>query len=418
MFESVWVFAARKLEQETELNCGNLALRHATCYARFGTDQYRDSLYIHGGSERLLLLGSDRENLLAGLEASMVSGDSLLASACALAAFELFMMTGPVRDGQELLSEVLASEGLDLPQKMRLVGARAQLLRLAGNIEEALEQFELAMTLAAKLGDRKLEGRWLGDRGALLGQKGCIPESAADLRAALAIAREVDDRRFEAIWLGNLGMQEMVQGLIPEALEHTAAALAIASELGHRRHVAVWLGNLGLLHQEQGNILEAVEHTEAALAITRELGDRRSEGNNLGNLGDLLLEKGDWEAAGRSFEQAISIGDDTWPVIAAAFRGSLALVRARAGKLEEARALLARGEDQLRGVHSFELGKLLCKRGRIEYDCGELAEARITLVEAEDLASEMGLGADSELDRAVGALRSLLDQGSAPNVVS
>ena len=204
-------------------------------------------------------------------------------------------------------------------------------------------------------------------------------------------------------------MQEMVQGLIPEAVDHTAEALAIAREMGHRRHVAIWLGNLGLLHREQGRILEAVEHTEAALAITRELGDRRSEGNNLGNLGDLLLEHGDWEAAGRSFEQAISIGDDTWPVMAGVFRGSLALVRARAGKIEESRALLARGEEQLRGVHFFELGKLLCKRGRIEYDCGQLGAAGRTLVEVENIASELGLGADSELDRAIGALRALID---------
>jgi len=409
LFESVRAFAARKLEQDLAPNLGSLALRHAAYYGRFGADQYRDSLYTHGGIERLLLLHGDRENLIAGVESSMASGESEVASACALAASELFLISGPVREGQELLSEVLDAEGLGLPQKLRLLGSRARLLRLAGNIEEALDQFEVATALAVKLGDRKFEGRWIGDRGALLEQKGCVREASECLTAALDIAREVGDRRYEAIWLGNLGMQEMVQGLIPEALGHTAEALAIARELGHRRHVAIWLGNLGLLYREQGRVLEAMEHTEAALAITRELGDRRSEGNNLGNLGDLLLEHGDWEGAGRSFEQAISIGDDTWPVMAGVFRGSLALVRARAGKLEEARSLLARGEEQLRGVHSFELGKLLCKRGRIEYDGGELGAAGRTLVEVERIASELGLGADSELDRAVGALRTLLD---------
>ena len=44
-----------------------------------------------------------------------------------------------------------------------------------------------------------------------------------------------------------------------------------------------------------------------------------------------------------------------------------------------ARRLLARGEEQLRGKHRLELGKLLCKRGTIEHNGGDLHTARAAL---------------------------------------
>ena len=55
-----------------------------------------------------------------------------------------------------------------------------------------------------------------------------------------------------------------------------------------------------------------------------------------------------------------------------------------------------------------ELAKLLCLRGQAELAGEEPGLARAELAEAEAMAAEMGVGADSELGRLVSALREAL----------
>jgi tetratricopeptide (TPR) repeat protein len=212
---------------------------------------------------------------------------------------------------------------------------------------------------------------------------------------------------FEGRVLGNLGDLRREQGRPAEAREHYEAALDIHREMGNRRTEGILLGSLGQLHFEQ-TPTEAREHFEAALAIHREVGDRRSEGIVLGNLGDLLLAQGETEAAETRLTEAVAVCDETWPAAAGAFRGSLALLRAQRGAIDEARTLLTRGDQQLRGVYALELGKLLCKRGEVERLAGDLDAARAARDEAASIAARIGAGPDSELGRALAALNDAL----------
>jgi hypothetical protein len=98
---------------------------------------------------------------------------------------------------------------------------------------------------------------------------------------------------------------------------------------------------------------------------------------------------GDLPSAETHLLQAIEICDETMPFGAGAFRGSLALIRAEQGALDEARTLLDRGEPQLRGVHLMELGKFLRKKAQIEDLAGDPAAAAAALAEAEVIDLEL-----------------------------
>ena len=409
MYVSIRDYATEQLEQGAASDREALALRSATYYARFGTVEYRDLLNTHGGGRRRQLLALELENLLAGAEVAIGAGDPSVAGGCVLGAWEQFRMAGPFLERAEVLTRVLAMDGLDDLQRMRLLGTRGWLLHLRGQPDEVLEHYEAALAIARTLGDRRWQGVWLGSLGILHRVQGRIPEAKKHYEAALSVARELGDRGREGNWLGDMGSLHRQQGRIPEALDYTMAALSIARELGDRRFEGIQLGRLGSLHKGQGRIPEAREHMEAALAIARELGHRLNEGMQLGNLGDLFLVQDQSEDAGRHFEQAILIGDEALTAMAGAFRGSLALVRAGAGNVPEARALLDRGEEQLRGVDALELAKLQCKRGQVEHRAGKVAVAQAALDEARTISSERGVGPDSELGRAVADLARLLE---------
>jgi len=150
---------------------------------------------------------------------------------------------------------------------------------------------------------------------------------------------------------------------------------------------------------------QAGSNYEQALVINREIGNRRNEGLVLGNLGDLFLFSGQASLAQSHFEQAIVICDELFPAAAGAFRGSLALIVSAQGDLPAARRLLACGEEQLRGQHRLELGKLLCKRGTIEHSAGDLHTAHTARAEASDIVEALEVTPDSELGKAVTALQ-------------
>jgi tetratricopeptide (TPR) repeat protein len=209
------------------------------------------------------------------------------------------------------------------------------------------------------------------------------------------------DRRIEGITLGNLALLHHDQGHNPETLECYSQALAIHREVGSRLYEGNILGGLALYHHDQGNIPEALEHYSRALAIHREVGNRRFEGVALGNLGDLLSSQGDLQSAEASLRGAIAIGDETLPVAAGAFRGSLALIRAQQGALDEARELLEMGESQVRGVYQLELGKLLCKKARVEHLAGDPSASATALAEAESIADELKIGPESDLGQLI-----------------
>ena len=104
------------------------------------------------------------------------------------------------------------------------------------------------------------------------------------------------------------------------------------------------------------------------------------------------------------------IGDETWTVAGGAFRGSLALIRAQQGAFDEARALLHKGEPQVRGVWKLELGKLLCKKARVEHLADDPAAAASALAEAESIATELDASPDSEFGKLLAEARTALSE--------
>ncbi len=405
MLESVREYSAEKLGAETAAT----ALRHGSHFASFGEQAFLESLDTHGGVERCKALALELENLIAGVDAGLATGEPETAAGCALAAGELFHMHGPFSEGVALLKRV---SGLPVSRATqgRLSRGAGWLLRLAGRYSAALEHYSQALAIAREVGNRQHEGVILGNLADLHREQGRVSEALEHFQQGLAIAREVGNRQHEGVTRGSLANLHREQGRIPDALKHLQQALAIAREVGERRIEGINLGNLAILHRDQDRIPEALEHYSQALAIHREVGNRRGEGIALGNLGDLLFSQGDLVSAETHLRDAIAISDETWPVAAGAFRSSLALIRAQQGALDEALTLLDKGEPQLRGVHKLELSKLLCKKARVEHLAGEPDAAAAALAEAESLARDLKAEAQSELGQLIAEAREAISK--------
>jgi predicted ATPase/serine/threonine protein kinase len=449
LMESVREYALQKLGDDGPA----VALRHAQYFAAFGSEEFLDSLDTHGGARRRLTLALELENLVAGVESALVAKRFELAACCGLGAGAIFLMKGPYRDGVALLNRVLqkplepllhmrlllqatvvehfageiaeglihVQDALDITRKEgardyegQTLSALADLNLEQGRTVEALAHYEQALVIAREVGNRRSEGGVLANLGSRHLLQGRMAEALMGFEQALAIARETGNRRMEGNILDNLGNLHKEQGKVARALTHYHQALAIHREVGNRRSEGIVLGNLATLHKDQGRTAEALASYEQALGIAREVSNRRLEGVVLGNLGDLLYVTSE-PSAERHLRQAIEISDDILPGAAGAFRGTLALIRAENGALDEARILLGIADSQLRGVYAVELAKLLCRRARVEQLAGAAATAATALAEAETIAVEVKAGPKSDLGQELSKARSVLNTLSSAN---
>ncbi len=318
---------------------------------------------------------------------------------------------------------------------------------MLGRYGDAEQVFRRAIDVLGT-GDPALLGEALLGLGLVLKRIGRVDEARESFERALALYRAFLDRGQEARALALVAGIDYEHGRWAEAEASFLESLAVQREIGDRGAESHALLNLAAVHMDRGELDRAVACYEEALAIAREIGNRRTEGHALGGLGILQIER-DVDASSDLLEQAIQICRD----VGESHRACILLVnlayhRFRQGRLAEARenyqkalvespglreigiiennlalvlALegadppvvdehMRAGEQALRAVGDrLELGKLLCRKGRIAELRGEIAAARAALDEARAIGADLAVPPTSELATDVEALASKLD---------
>jgi len=380
-------------------------LRHARTFARLGARRAMRPLTGRGGASRVRSLDLERENLLAAHEAGLDADDGTLAAGCALALAYGFRLHGPYAGGAALVARTLRCAGLGAEDRARLHRQAGRLELLAGDRGAAAAALDAAQQAFDALGDRRSQGIVLGNladldcesgqldraedryRAALaalravgdVGSEAVVlgnlanllrgrgdPQARASYEEALALSRRAGDQRAICLTLGNLAGLHLDAGRLEVARAAFDEGIAIARTLGDHAHEGLMQGNRALLDQQRGDPAAARAGFEAAIELAQRAGSRRIEGLHRGNLGDLLWAQGDLAAAREQLEQAVALGDELWPLIAGAFRGSLAAMAAQGGDAERARRLFDEGERLLDGVDADELRKLRARRVEAE----------------------------------------------------
>ena len=447
MYLSIREYAAGKLDAGDASRRCDAEARHGTYFARFGSDEAIDALFLRGGIRRRRAIAFELDNLVAACRRAAARGDGEVSSAALRAALDVLELTGPYTLGAALGAQVLAIEGLGAAQRARALAAHASALRRVGRadesgaeLEEALACYralgarrreanvlltlgnlrrdqgkfdevltlqERALAIARDTGYRRLEGHALGNLGIFHAEQGRLAEAHAHFEEALAIHREVGNRYMEGIETSNLGSVCRELGRAEEAKRCFELALAIDREVGNRRDEGIVTSNLALLCVDLGQHEEARAHFLSALAVAREVGDRRIEGTVLGMYADFLRDRGHVEQAVAHCEQALdlhrAVGNRHQEGVVL---GTLGELLATCGNFAEARDALRAGDGLLRDVGAgLARATLLSQSASVEAAAGDLVAADVAIATATRVLEDLGVGLDSEVGRRVAALR-------------
>lgn len=273
LLESLREFAEAQLNEDER---AALAAEHIAHFLNRAEQARR----LHGTPEAargIDLLERERGNLYAALDrlkAQIGVGETALCLAASL--HWLWVMRGPLDEGQRYVAEVLAR-----PDAQAATRARADALNTLGGLaifqrdmEEARARYTESLRLCRELGYTEGLVAALGNLATTLMDAGDRDTARPLFEEALALARETGNQGREAVILYNLGnLAHWRRDLTGAACHHTAS-LAIRRERGDLRGVAVSLQALALLAMEQGDYEAAIERMREGMRLSREMGDR------------------------------------------------------------------------------------------------------------------------------------------------
>lgn len=307
---------------------------------------------------------------------------------------------------QEALSTLEAANALARAQEDRVLQGYASgnlgvACRRAGDEAAAERWISGAIALAREAGDRRREGLWTGYLAGILASTRSFDEVSAMFYLAIAILREVGDRHHEGLYLGNLGIELRIQGRLAEGRAVSEQGLKVARQMGAPAAEASCLINLGLIAMRQGDLGGARRAIERSIALYRESGERVKLDIARGYLGELLLELGEHRPAEDHLRACVRACDAIGHPAGGSFRGPLALLCAREGRLDEASALLDEADQRVEGA--VETDALRCRRAQVAALAGQTGLAASILAEVRARAVATGAPPTSDLGAALAA---------------
>jgi tetratricopeptide (TPR) repeat protein len=272
------------------------------------------------------------------------------------------------------------------------LGNIGNILLNKGQHDNALKYYQEAVKIFRDVGYRQGEANQLTNIGVILRQKGDFDNAIIHHKEALKIHRAIRFREGEASDLGNIGICLRYRGDLDAALEYHQEALRIETDIRNNRGVASQLGDMGLVFAAKGEWDIALKCHEDALKIDKEIGYRQGEANQLGNMGLVLKKKGDLDGALMCHNQAVRISQEIGYKQGEADQlGNVGLIHLAKGDLDNALRCL---QDSLKidKEIGYKLGELnqLGSIGNVYGAKGELESALKYHQEALSISRDMG----------------------------
>ncbi|MDZ4836005.1 MAG: CHAT domain-containing tetratricopeptide repeat protein [Candidatus Melainabacteria bacterium] len=284
-----------------------------------------------------------------------------------------------------------------------------ELLRDAGKLEPAIEQFLDAYDIACEirepasaelalgnLGRLYLSRGWAEqactcflealhqrdetrDKAALLGSLGLcwaelgkFDQSIMYYRTAYMEAEFVEDPQTMSVCRGSEGNTLFEIGSFKEALNCYEEALALSEQAEDPRRQGIWLGNLGTTWLKLGDADKALAFCTRAEEMARSNEDAQSQAAHLDSIGDCYVEKNDLEKAKEYYNQALVLSEQIEDRLGKRiYLANLGKLSEQIGQLQPAFGYLARAVDlfdeQRANIKADDLKTSFANRGEELY---------------------------------------------------
>uniref|UniRef100_A0A7C4TJP7 Tetratricopeptide repeat protein n=1 Tax=candidate division WOR-3 bacterium TaxID=2052148 RepID=A0A7C4TJP7_UNCW3 len=225
----------------------------------------------------------------------------------------------------------------ELQDKLEILRRQGWVLRLTGDLENAILCQKRSLRLASKLESLKdIAGANLNI--GIIYQEMGIPKKGLNYwTRARRIAKKIGDMNILTLAVNNLGNYYFQIGNLEKAFEYFTESVSLAEKIQDNRGIGLAFLNLGGVIERKGDFQKALEYYKKAYENFEKIGDLENVARTLNQLGLTLLYSGNPNEAiaklGEAANLAGEIGDKIMESLAV---GNVGLVYAQMWQLNEA----------------------------------------------------------------------------------
>jgi predicted ATPase/DNA-binding winged helix-turn-helix (wHTH) protein len=306
MLETIREYAREKLEASGE----DALTRRA--HAAYCLVLAEEEATEQGGADRpewRELLALEHDNLRAGLEWLIETGDAAWGLRLGAALFRFWEAREYLAEGRDRLGKLLKIPGAAAPTKCRerVLFAAGALAAEQGDFISGDALIGESLDIARQLADKQGAAVSVNALAVIARDQSDIARAHSLFEESLALWRELGDLKAVARSLSNLANVVAFQGDYVRARSLYAESLSIFRGLRDRTGVAWSLNNQGDVARDQGDFVAARALYEQGLAIFRELGDCWGTAGTLADLGTLAREERDCARAHSLYRESLKI---------------------------------------------------------------------------------------------------------------
>ena len=180
--------------------------------------------------------------------------------------------------------------------------------------QERIPLLSAALDAAQRCGRYPDEGRLLGDLGHMYRLGGDVQRAMELYNMRLELAHVHQNTRELSHAYGNMGIGHLHSGDKQSAVSFFRKRLETARQINDRRGEGIALSHLAVADDEMSDKTR-IEHFREHIKIAQAIGDYRGEGDALGKLGHQYIKMGDWPRAIHYLERQTTLVEkleDKW----------------------------------------------------------------------------------------------------------
>ncbi len=216
---------------------------------------------------------------------------------------------GEYQQALELFELGLSMEAVkrDSAMTARSLSNIGMIKRVFGDSAAALDYVQRSQRLAEQAGDKKLLSSALNNIGIIYRDQGNYARALEYLEKGLTLSEALGDKVTISLTLNNIGATYGSQGNHIQALEYFQRALKLAQAADDKPIIANALNNVGLTYHKNRDYPRALEYYLQSLALSQRLNNKRLSALTLNNLGRFHRDKGDHKRALDYYQQSLAI---------------------------------------------------------------------------------------------------------------
>ncbi|NNC95596.1 MAG: AAA family ATPase [Chitinophagales bacterium] len=312
MYVSIHQYCSEKLAaeeafpgsgKEGELACKK---KHINYFAHFGKRDFIVNLYLNGNIVKRKFLQEDLDNIIVAFNRAIHIQDAEDASFLLNAAWTVLYITGPWKSIVKMIDDAVRVSSGDPHSLLRAKYIQSNYhVASRQGMKESVKIVEDALTLADKLGDRRMEGALWTNHSAFNLNLGNYPATIESAEKGLELSREVNDHRGETRALYSIAYAHLLMADFNNADKYFNETLKLSETHGILDLECKALGALGIVLYDRGKFKAAKDFMERSVAIAVEIGDKAIENTTNFNIGNILDNMGMVEQSQAVYEMVL-----------------------------------------------------------------------------------------------------------------